>query len=404
MFVTIAVRNIFRHKRRTILTVLTMTGGFVLAAFSIGWSDGSYAYIIDMFTRNRLGHIQIHKGDYSKNPSLYKTIDTYETIGTKLDMIPQIESWTPRVFTAGLGSVGEKSTAVSIIGVDPHREDRTTGLSQKIIQGEIIPKSFNKEVMLGKGLAEILDAQIDDEIALVTQAADGSMANDRFTVAGVVDSGDPDQDRMDCYLHIAEAQDFLVLDDRCHEIAIVVSAISAIDQTVSSIQHAINDPTVSVEPWQEFAQEFHRAMVADQQGMWIMLFIIMLIVAIGVLNTVLMAVLERTREYGVLKALGTRPYDIIKLVLYEVLVMAIISLGAGVIISLIVNYIFSINGIVLPEAFTYGGMTFERMYTQINMRSLYIPAVTVFCAALMVSIFPAVRAAHVDPAHAMRSH
>lgn len=126
MLLKIAFRNVLRQKRRTILTALTMCGGFTLAAVSIGWSDGSYSYIIDMFTRNRLGHIQIHGKGYLDRPSLYNTIHDYTAVGEKIESIEGVEAWAPRVFCAGLASVGEKSAGVQIIGIDPEREVTAT--------------------------------------------------------------------------------------------------------------------------------------------------------------------------------------------------------------------------------------------------------------------------------------
>jgi putative ABC transport system permease protein len=138
--------------------------------------------------------------------------------------------------------------------------------------------------------------------------------------------------------------------------------------------------------------------------MWISLFVIILIVAVGVLNTVLMSVLERTREYGVLKALGSRPAQVFQLVMFEVAIMAAGSIVIGTCLSLLGNYLLSIYGISMPQALTYGGIEFKTMYAEINMRSLVIPGVTVLVAALLVAMFPALRAAHTDPARSMRHH
>jgi ABC-type lipoprotein release transport system permease subunit len=166
----------------------------------------------------------------------------------------------------------------------------------------------------------------------------------------------------------------------------------------------VNDPSVAVEPWQEFADQFYKAMQADRKGMWITLFIIILIVAVGVLNTVLMTVLERTREYGVLRAIGVRPFQVTRLVLYEVALMAILSVVVGSALSLAANYYLSVHGFSLPEPIMYGGVEFSRMYSEINLRSFTIPAVTVMLSAILVGIFPAIRAARTEPAKAMRDH
>jgi ABC-type antimicrobial peptide transport system permease subunit len=130
----------------------------------------------------------------------------------------------------------------------------------------------------------------------------------------------------------------------------------------------------------------------------------LLIVAIGVLNTVLMSVLERTREYGLLKAVGTQPAQIFKLVVYEVNFITLASVVAGAALSVLLNYGLSQRGIALPEAFTFAGVEFKEMYSEVNLRSLLIPALTVTIAANVVSLFPSLKAAHTEPARAMRMH
>jgi putative ABC transport system permease protein len=138
--------------------------------------------------------------------------------------------------------------------------------------------------------------------------------------------------------------------------------------------------------------------------MWISLVIVVLIVAIGVLNTVLMSVLERTREYGVLKAIGTKPGQIVKLILTEVNIMAIFSILLGFGVALVLNSLLAAHGIHLGIEFSYGGMTFDTFKSEINARSFYIPAITIFLSASMVGLFPAVKAARTDAARSMRMH
>jgi len=398
----VAVRNILRQKRRTILTMLTMFGGFTLAAISIAWSDGTYNSIIDLFTRNQLGHIQIHREGYLDRPSLYKTIDDYGAVGRKIEQVAGLEDWTPRVYAAGLTSVGEKSAGARIIGIDPSRENATTRFAGKITTGRSFSTPAAHEAILGKGLAKILKAGIGDSIVIVTQGADGSIANDLYAIIGIVESGDEMSDRTALYLHLHDAQELLVLGKRVHEIVIVADRLQGVRGLTARIIAALGDPTLAVAPWPEFARSFYVAMKADQQGSWIMLFIIVLVVAVGVLNTVLMTVMERRREYGLLRAIGTRPGQIVRLVLSETVVMAIISVLIGVAVSLVINYLLSLKGIALPEPITYGGVEFTTMKTEINARSLYIPALAVVVVAVLVSIVPAVKAARMAPARVMR--
>jgi ABC-type antimicrobial peptide transport system permease subunit len=140
------------------------------------------------------------------------------------------------------------------------------------------------------------------------------------------------------------------------------------------------------------------------EGMWISLVIIVVIVAVGVLNTVLMSVLERTREYGVLKAIGTKPNQIIKLILTEVNIMAVFSIIIGIGVAFIINSILSTHGLNLGVEFTYGGMTVETMKSEINARSFIIPTITILLSASIVGFFPALKAARTDAARSMRMH
>ncbi|MBD3232203.1 MAG: FtsX-like permease family protein [candidate division Zixibacteria bacterium] len=399
----IAWRNIFRQKRRTLLTVLTMLGGFTLSAISIGWADGTYNRIIEMFTRNRLGHIQVHAKGYLDKPSLYKNIKDYGDVGKKIAETKGVMSWTPRFFTAGLASIEDKSMGVQIVGIDPVRENEATRFNKKIIEGDTFSEKASHQAILGKGLAKTLKADIGDEVVIISQAADGSIANDLYTVTAILESGNMTQDRSTLYLHLKDAQELFVLYDAVHEIAIIAEELGQVDEVTERIRTKLDNPELKVAPWQEFARSFYIAMKADKEGAWIMLFVVILIVAIGVLNTVLMNVLERTREYGTLRAIGTAPLQIFRLVIYEVAMMAIIGVIIGTIISIPANYLLSLQGIPMPEQFTYGGIEFTHYYSEVNLHSLYLPAITVVLSALIVSLYPATRAARIAPAKALRS-
>ena len=404
MVLKIAFRNTFRQKRRTILTALAMVVGFTLLSLTIGLSDGAYGNIIAMFTRNRIGHIQVHREGYLDKPSLYKTIDNVSAVGEAIQSTAGVEAWTPRVYGAGLGSVGEKSTGVQIIGVDVARETEATRFDKKIVEGSTLTETPSHETVIGKGLAKIVSATVGSEIVIVSQGADGSIANDLYKIVGIAESGDDITDRVACYLHIADAQELFVLDERVHEIVVIVSNINRVAKVADAIEANLNDATLDVAPWQEVAKSFYRAMRTDQQGDAISRLVIMLIVAIGVLNTVLMSVLERTREYGVLKAVGTKPVQIFWLVVCEVVIIAFASICIGALLGVLVNYLFSIYGITYPEEITYGGMKLKTLYAEVNVRSLYIPAITVMLSAAIVSLFPAIKAARIMPAKAMRTH
>jgi ABC-type lipoprotein release transport system permease subunit len=405
-----AFRNIFRQRRRSILTGLSMLGGFFMAALFIGFSDGSYDDIIDKFTRTRMGHIQIHEKTYLDRPSLYKTINNIPEIGVILESTKNVESWTPRLFSAGLVSVGDKTAGVQIIGIDPEKERQTTQFDSKILNGHSFSDIPSHEAIIGKGLAKILKASVEDEIVIISQASDGSIAEDLYRIVGILSSGDDIGDRTAFYLHLQDAQELLTLEDRVHEIAVTLTRLNKVVKTNKLIAERIDGDKLVSHTWQEFAKAFYSAMKADQEGMWIMLVIIVIIVAIGVLNTVLMSVLERRREYGLLKALGTKPKQIVKLVLLEVSILALISIILGTGLGLLSNSYLAAHGFNISnfykgvEGITYGGIKFETMKSVVNFRSFIIPTVTIVLVAVFVGLFPALKAARTEPAKTMRMH
>lgn len=402
--IKIALRNAQRQRRRTVLTLLTMMGGYALASISIGWADGTYNDIIDIFTRTRLGHVQVHAPGYLDKPTLYKRIEDYRRVGDTIAAVDGVEAWAPRLKTAGLVSVGDNSSAASITGIDPARENAATGFAGKVARGEMLSDTGRGGVLIGTGLARVLEADLGDTLVVVSQAADGSIANDLYRITGIVTSGNAAEDRSSLYMHLAEAQELFALYGSVHEIAVIAENTGEARALAGRIDQALGERTLAVDPWQEFARSFYTAMQADKQGMYIFLFVIILIVAVGVLNTVLMAVLERRREYGLLKAVGTRPGRVFQLILAEVAVIAAGAIVVGIGVGLLGNWLLSVYGIQLPQPVSYGGMSFQTMHAEINARTIYIPALVIMAAALLVSIFPALQAARVDPARAMRTH
>lgn len=300
--------------------------------------------------------------------------------------------------------MNDKSSAIRIIGINPVHENAATRFERKITSGSSFALAASHEAVLGGGLAARLEAEVGDELVIVSQAADGSIANDLYNIVGLASSGDRISDQTTAYLHLEDAQELFVLGVRIHEMAVVARDLDIVEDLTERIQVLLGDSGLEAASWKEFAHSFYTAMRTDQQGSWIMLFVIMLVVAVGVLNTVLMTVLERRREYGVLRAIGTAPGHVFGLVLIEVMIMALFSVIVGSGVAYVVNYFLSVYGIELPQAFTYGGIEFTAVYSEINARSFYMPGVCVLLTAAVVSLFPAARAARIEPAKAMRLH
>jgi len=298
--------------------------------------------------------------------------------------------------------LGDKTSGVQVIGIDPERENGASRFNQKIKEGRVFRPDSSKEVILGAGLAKYLKAQPGDEVVIVSQAADGSIANDAYRIVGLLDSGSPESDRVAFYLPLKSAQELFVLDGRAHEIIVVARRLDRVDALAGRITNGLQSPGLSVQTWKEFARAFYQYMMRDRRNHQTMTYIILMIVAIGVLNTILMAVLERRREYGILKAVGTKPRHIFALILLEANFLAFLAVAAGSALSLALNGYLAVHGFQYAQDFTFAGMQFSRVYSALNVEVFAIPAVTILVFTSLVAFFPALKASRLDPARTMR--
>lgn len=398
-----ALRNVLRNRRRSLLTGLMMAGGYVLFSATLGISDGTYGSIIDMFTRSRTGHAQVHAAGYLDRPSLYKAIKDPARAGRVLDSIPEVAAWAPRVYSPSLAFAGSKTVGAQIMGIDPARERKAMRLETQLSSGAFVADSPSAGVVISARLAAALNIKTGDEFSLIGQGADGSIANDNFRVAGVLSATESAFEGPWCLMHIDKAREFMALGGRAHELALVFTDYRRAREDAAIVAAALSDPALDVQPWQVTEKEFYQAMLLDKKGGDITNYVIMLIVAIGVLNTVLMAVLERTREYGVLKALGTRPASVFLLIMTEVLILTLISCAAGAAGALALNHYLATHGIPIPNPVSYGGVKFTVMLSAVTLETFTRPAWTVLAAALAVGVFPALKAARITPVKALSS-
>lgn len=405
LILKLAFRNILRQKRRSLLTGLSMTGGYVLTVFSLSLLEGSYGNVIDIFTLDHTGHIQIHKDNYMRRPKMYKSIEQRDALEAILTNRDDIKSFTPRVFAPALAYGGNKTSPAQVIGVDVEREPKTSRLDQKVKTGSYFDSAANADgyfqAMIGKGISDTLHMGIGDELVLISQGADGSIANDIFIVRAIV-GNKTSYDRLGVYLPLQAAQSFLSMGNQVHEYAILVNDKSKNQAIASSLQTLI--PELTVSPWQEVEETFYNSMQADKQGNYFSMGIIIFIVFIGVLNTVLMSILERTREFGVLRAIGSRPIEIIKMIFLETTFLAGISIAIGVVLSIPLIHWFTSVGILLPEPIDMGGIEFQHMKGEFSLYVFAAPAALIFGFAALVSLPPGLRASRILPRDALGSH
>lgn len=379
-----------------------MISGFVVLCFSLGLTEGGYDRIIDVFTSLNTGHIQILEKSYLNRPNLYKTIDHPEKIISQLDQKHVINASSVRVEAGGLAFFKGKTIGAKIIGIEPSREPNLSSLHKRLENGSWLPKENSFDSIIGEKIARRLDIKLEDKFAVLSQAADGSISTEMFSVRGILRPNVFDD--YSIFTNIRSIDQFLNLRGKVHRIVVKGNSFKEANKLKNLIANEIKLPdSLKIFEWNEIEADFFKAMNADKAGNIILYIIIGSVVSLGTLNTILMSLLERRREFGIMRALGTKPHQIITLILIEIMLLSTFSVIAGSIISLSINYYFSKYGISFPEPIEFGGIYIEEMISTSRLSILIGPTTLVYSCALLASIIPATMTAMKSPYESMRA-
>jgi ABC-type lipoprotein release transport system permease subunit len=322
-------RNLWRNRRRTVITMAAIAVGYVMLLFVACLMAGLRWQMIENGTRLVLSQVQVHAPGYYPNRTIQKTIGG--TKGTDVNALltavtadPRVLAAAPRAYGFGLVSAENRSAGVELFGVDPDKERKVTVLHTQIVKGRYLSGGTPMSVAIGDKLASTIGVEPGSQVVLLTQASDGSMGNDLYTIAGVFHTGLDALDRGVVVMPLSSLQKLLQLaPTRIHEVGIKLQEITEATEVAAALQSRLADNVpVRVMAWPELVPEL-ADYVQFNRGMTLVLFVIFFLVAvIGIMNTMLMAVFERTRELGMLMALGMQPRQVIALIVAEATALA----------------------------------------------------------------------------------
>ena len=402
----LAWRNLWRHRRRTWLTVGAMVFCNVLLVFLISLQLGSYQMMIDGTLSAFTGHIQIQHRGYLQDQRMRQSVPDAALLAQRLREVPVVDSAAARAEAFALASSEERSFGVLLTAVQPHYEPRVSTLPDMISQGRYLRASDAHEIVLGSLLARNLKVGPGDEVTFLGSARDGSFAAAVATVVGIVHSGMDDVDRNLAQVPLGWFQRVFAMGDRGHAIVLRVHHLDQVDAAVAALRAALPaGESLVVLDWETLQPGLRQAITSDMASAWFMYAVLIVLVAFSVLNTQLMSVLERTREFGVMLALGMRPSRLARLVAMETGLLGLLGLVLGIALgALLTAYLGHVG-------FTYPGMDDmaarfhlpARMYPRVNLLSLCWGPTRVFVGAMLAALYPALRLLRLRPVAAMRA-
>ncbi len=396
MLAAMAWRNVWRNARRSLITMTALSVGVAGIVGLYSYREIANEMIIRDITTGLMGHLQIHGIGYQEAPSIGTVVQNPVQVEAALHGTLPHAIAEKRVIGAGLAGAKERSAPVMVLGVE-----QSTSLYH-LEQG----KNFaaQGEVLIGRALAEDLELGPGDELVLVSQGADGSVANDRYTVAGTFTSSSSEMDASAVAMPLAEAQSFFALGEGVHQIVVRLPTDEEdVSTQVNALRAALDLKTLEALSWSEMLPQIKGSIESKRKSQGAMDFVIFLIVGLGVFNAMTMSVFERTHEFGVLASLGTRPPRLLGMVLLEALWQGTIAFVVGV--GLAAAILYGIGTVNLGAQFG-GDVMGVRMPDHLTLGlfpgSLKGAAITAFFTAMLGALIPAFRAARLKPVEALR--
>ena len=400
----LALRNIWRNRRRTLLTLSAMIISSSLLILALGIFSGMLRDMLASATEQYFGHLLISASGYQDKRDLY----TNFTADRQLDELladRRILGYSKRLRSFGLLSHDRNSTPAELLGVIPAQEQTVTNLQQHLVAGHYLQGQDDHGALLGEGLARRLGVVPGDQLVYVTQAADGSIGNDLLRVEGVFATGDQEHDNSLVLVSLPWLQQLLVLPGRLHEIAIKIAEPLQAATVARQLKPRL-PAGLEILDWGALLPEMREVVASFDVSRMIVVTILYIATGLGILNTFFMSVMERTREFGVLMAIGMRPGQVRLLVLLETLVMGGLALFCGAFFGILLSLYMQEVGIDLSGSLTpityAGGTILPRLHAVLEVGNVLLPSFALLLVSLLAGFLPANRAARMQPVVAIR--
>ncbi|MEN7547715.1 FtsX-like permease family protein [Rapidithrix thailandica] len=325
--VTLAWRNIWRNQRRTLITISSIFFAVLLALFMRSMQFGSYENMIRNSVEFYSGYIQIHKKGYWENKSINKLLEETDSVKALVNTTQNVHFYIPRLESFVLAASDNLSKGAMVIGTGPEEENQMTRLASKVIEGEYFT-SGTRGVLIAQGLAEYLQLHLHDTLVLIGQGYHGVNAVDMYPITGIIKLPNPQANNNMVYMPIVLAQEFNAAPDLLSAMVIKVNDIQSVQQTTSQLQNTLGD-SYEVMDWKSLQPELVQLIESDNAGGVIMLGILYVVIAFGIFGTVIMMSMERTKEFGILIAVGMQKLQLSFMIVLETIFIGLFGLGVS---------------------------------------------------------------------------
>jgi ABC-type lipoprotein release transport system permease subunit len=397
-----AFRDLGRNRRRSFFSALAVGGGLALLILMSSVVAGEMGSAIESAINLQTGHIQIRAATYDENKSSLKWEDLVsnpDEVANKIAALDQVETATPRLYASGFLSSGTQSAGARITGIDP-LSPASDPYREGVISGDYLSPEDRDALLIGKPMAEKLNLKVGDSVSLSLNTADGNVQDQTFIVKGIYTTHTYSFDSATVFLPLAKAQAMTRTENHASTIFVLLKDTTLTDSVVPALSVSSN---LEIKTWKDLNVLFVEYEKFAQSYIAIFYMIILAISASVIINTLIMSVYERTREIGVLSAIGMRGGRIMMLFLAESSMLAVGGVMMGLIIGVLATLYFNINGFYIGDMGLSGMTIADTIYAKLTMENLVNLTIMTFVVTLLAGLYPAVMASRMQPVEALRA-
>lgn len=403
LYLKLAWRNIFRNKRRTFIAGAAIGIGLASLILVDALSLGMEANMLHSATASFMGEGQIHREGYRTSFELESSIVDGTSVLTSLADEDVVERFTPRVLAYAMISSPANVSGVSMVGINPETEPGLSQVDEAIIEGCYLTSDGRRELIIGDKLADLMEVSLGDRVVLTTsQAHGGDLVQEMFRVTGIFHFNIDAMDKAMAFVRLDMAQQMLNLEGEIHQIALKFVAGAASSTDLEMFWETYSTNGNEAVGWAILMPQLKMVFEFSDFSILLVGIILFSVVALGIVNTLFMSLYERMFEFGVMRAVGTRPFAMGRLIIFEAGALAAVSCVLGVILGWIVSYILVHTGIDYT-GIEYAGVTFrELLFPVIQLEQYVYYPIVVFIFTIIIGLYPALYAARMNAAEAMR--
>lgn len=400
-------RNLWRNRRRTLITLLAMALSLMLIQAFHNLSTGVYQRMIDSGVKAGSGHIALYHRDYPGTRSEALSFAP-EDLVQQLSNLPGIRAALPRLYLPALAQSSRESRGILLIGLDAEKEQPHNPYLKELPESSRLRPGNLRDALLGKKLMEELQLKDGQKFVVRLQSRSGEMAAELFRVRGILETGIPEVDRATIMVNRPAAERLAGMENQIHELALILGDPQAQEALLPQVRAMVSSsPEIRALGWEEAMPNLANAIRLDYASQKVIFAIILIIVGIGVINTLLMSVMERIREFGVMLALGMRPRDLASVILLEGFLLGVVSAILGSLFGVLATWYLKVRGIDLrafiSESIEVGGVVFDPVLrARWDLPAMAWAALFMVLLCTLAAIYPARKAARTAPATAMR--